>query len=254
MADEAMPMPLVRLIDLFEERAARCADGTDLRALLDEVARELGFQHFALLHHASIVSARPGLVRIDNYPEGWEDELLTRGLAAHDPVHLACARTNIGFAWAELGAIVPLGALEREVLDRSGRYGLGEGFTIPVNIPGEPAGSCSFAVRRGRSLPARRLLCAETIGAHAFRAARRIHGFAASGGRPHLSRRERECLRLIARGKTDWEISAILGIRPETCRQYVKRARAAYDVASRTQLVVNGLRDSWIGYDDAIPP
>jgi len=33
----------------------------------------------------------------------------------------------------------------------------------------------------------------------------------------------------------------------------VKRARAAYDSVSRSQLVVYALRDEWIGFDDAIP-
>ena len=72
--------------------------------------------------------------------------------------------------------------------------------------------------------------------------------------RPHLSRREIQCLRLLARGKTDWETARILGISVETARDYVKRARAAYDVATRTQLVVHGLRDEWVTFDDAIPP
>ena len=70
---------------------------------------------------------------------------------------------------------------------------------------------------------------------------------------PHLNRREIQCLHLVAAGKTDWEIARILGISPETAHQYVKRARAAYDVVSRTQLVVHGLRDAWISFDDAIP-
>jgi LuxR family quorum-sensing system transcriptional regulator CciR len=72
--------------------------------------------------------------------------------------------------------------------------------------------------------------------------------------RPHLSRRELQCLRLVALGKTDWEIAHILGLSPHTARQYVKRVRAAYDTVSRTQLVVYGLRDAWISFEDAIPP
>jgi LuxR family quorum-sensing system transcriptional regulator CciR len=69
-----------------------------------------------------------------------------------------------------------------------------------------------------------------------------------------LSRRERQCVQLLAAGKTDWEIAAILGISVETAHQYVKRARAAYDVVSRAQLVACGLRDAVVSYDDAIPP
>ena len=66
--------------------------------------------------------------------------------------------------------------------------------------------------------------------------------------------REQACLRLAAADKSDWEIGRILGIAEETACQYLKRARAAYDVPTRTQLVVHGLRDGWIGYGDAIPP
>lgn len=222
--------------------------------MLEEATRELGFHYFALLHHASLASPRPGLIRIDTYPEGWERELAAHGLIGADPVHLACARTNIGFAWFELPGLVAIDAKGREIFERSRCFDIGEGFTVPVNVPGEPAGSCSFAMRAGAELPAERLLCAEQIGAHAFRAARRLHDYPASARCPHLSRRERQCVRLLAAGKTDWEIAAILGISVETCHQYVKRARAAYDVVSRAQLVACVLRDAVVSYDEAIPP
>ena len=247
-------MPFARLADRFQQQAAGCADMRELGRLVEAATIELGFAWFALLHHRAL--KRPGqrLIRLDNYPQGWEAELNARGLVGHDPVHLASVRSNTGFAWADLPRLTRLGPLQREILERSARFGIGAGFTVPVNVPGEPSGSCSFALRPGRELPAERLLCAETVGAHAFRAARRIEGHMLPGRPPHLSRRERQCLRLVARGKTDWEIAAILGLSVETVRQYVKRARGAYDVVSRTQLVVHGLRDALISFDEAIPP
>ena len=239
---------------MFEEQASKCASPEDLRLFLEAVTSELGFEYFALLHHRSVRSSSGHLVRIDNYPGGWAEELLTRHDVAADPVHRASLRTNAGFSWDELGHLLPLDSSQRHILERSRHHGLGPGFTVPANVPGEPSGSCSFAVRRGRSLPERRLQCAELIGVHAFRAARRIYGFAAEGRVPWLSRRERQCLRLVAAGKTDWEIAAILGISVETAHQYVKRARAAYDVVSRAQLVACGLRDALVSFDEAIPP
>jgi LuxR family quorum-sensing system transcriptional regulator CciR len=243
-----------RLIDLFEDKAGRCATDESLRSLLDDVTRELGFSHFALLHHASLRHGGRQLIRIDNYPSGWAEEMVVRDFVADDPVHLASGRTNIGFAWSELPSLMPLSRRHCQILERSSRFGIGSGFTVPANVPGEPVGSCSFAVRAGLALPVDHLLSAEQIGSHAFRAARRIHGYPAVGRHPHLNRRELQCLHLLAAGKTDWEIGTILGISPETAHQYVKRARAAYDVVNRTQLVVHGLRDAWIGFDDAIPP
>jgi LuxR family quorum-sensing system transcriptional regulator CciR len=247
-------VPFSRLIDVFEAKAALCRCDRDLATLLEDATRELGFTFFALLHHSSLVSGAPGLIRLDTYPEGWEKELAGRELIGADPVHHASVRTNIGFAWAELAAMVPIGRQQREVLERAKRFDIGDGFTVPVNIPGEPAGSCSFAVRCGTALPAQRLLAAEQLGAHAFKAARRLHHYGDRCPTPHLSPRERECVRLLAAGKTDWEIAAILGISVETAHQYVKRARAAYDVVSRAQLVACGLRDSVVSFEEAIPP
>lgn len=243
-----------RLIDRFALEASSCATSAQLHSLLADVCLELGFDHFALLHHASLSAAGSSYIRIDNYPEDWARELIGSGLAADDPVHLASRRINTGFAWNELGAIMPLTRRHQTVLAQSARFGIGEGFTVPVNVPTEPSGSCSFAMRRGRILPARRLMCAELIGAHAFRAARRIKGSPIRPTRPHLSPRELQCLRLVALGKTDWEIAAILGIHLETARQYVKRARAAYDVVTRTQLVALAIRDEWLSLDEALPP
>lgn len=242
-----------RLSDRFAEAAASCADVLQLGSLLSDAARELGFHYFALLDHASLGPDMRGLVRIDNYPDGWVRELVASGDAPNDPVHLASRRTNKGFGWCELGGLIRLERNHKRILARSRHFGLGGGFTVPANVPGEPSASCSFAVRAGLELPTGRLHCAELIGAHALCAARRLRPPAVRR-RPHLSRRELQCLRLVALGKTDWEIARILGLSPHTAHQYVKRARAAYDTVSRTQLVVYGLRDDWISFEDAIPP
>lgn len=243
-----------RLSDLFADLAASCETLAQLRNLLGDAARELGFAHFALLDHASLSQSAPGLVRLHDYPDAWVDELQQLAGELQDPVHLASRRTHAGFVWCELESLVRLNRRHRTILERSRHHGLGGGFTVPANVPGEPAASCSFVVRIGSDLPAARLPCAELVGVHALRAMRRLRPRRQPAPPPRLSRREVQCLRLVALGKTDWEIARILGISVETARQYVKRARAAYDVVSRTQLVVLGLRDQWLGFDEAIPP
>jgi DNA-binding CsgD family transcriptional regulator len=52
-----------------------------------------------------------------------------------------------------------------------------------------------------------------------------------------LSARERECLRWVAAGKTDWEISVILGISAATVRFHLDRSRHKLGVRSRAQAV-----------------
>lgn len=243
-----------RLSDRFAEDAAACTRLTELAGLIADAAGELGFDFFALLDHASLHDRSGALVRIDNYPDAWVRELLDHGDVADDPVHLASSRANSGFSWQALPALIPLEPRHRRILERSRLFGFGDGFTVPANVVGEPAASCSFAMRRGRDMPATRLRCAELVGAHALTASRRLRGPASHRARPRLSPREIQCLRLVAQGKTDWEIATILSISVETAHQYLKRARAAYDVVSRTQLVVHALRDAWISFEDAIPP
>jgi len=240
----------IRFVEEFRSAAANCDNPEDLSNLLEDTVSELGFRHFAMLHHESIAGIRGPLIRFHNYPSGWEVELAQLAHGTVDPVHQASVRQSVGFFWDELPRIFPLRSKQLVILSRARHFGLTDGFTKPINVPGEPSGSCSFAsFRKSGPTPAIRHV-AELIGGYAFDTARRIFGYARMSARPRLSRREIECLRLVAAGKTDWEIAVILGISPETVHQYVKRARTAYAVASRSQLVSRGLRDAWIAYDD----
>lgn len=244
--------PLRRLEDCFGEAAASCQSLHALNSLLANATLELGFRYFALLHHSSLDTPPASYVRLDNYPREWVDELIQHGLVEHDPVHLASRKSNYVFEWADLGKLIALRPRQIAILERSHHFGIGEGLTIPVNVPGEPAGSCSFATALGTELPLWRIESAQSVGGHAFRAARRLAGLPNSANTPQLSRREIQCVRLMAAGKTDWEIAAILGINIETVRRHVKRARFAYDVVTRTQLVVLAVRDGWAAFEDVL--
>lgn len=56
-------------------------------------------------------------------------------------------------------------------------------------------------------------------------------------GRPPLTTRERDALALVAEGKTDWEISVILGVSEATARFHVDNARRKLGAVSRAQAV-----------------
>lgn len=238
------------MIDEFIDKLSTCSDFDDLSSMLDAISAEMGFHYYALLHHASLRTERHSpLVCLVRYPQGWSDEFDRLNGPKIDPVHLASSRINTGFRWEEAGSIIALTDAHRTILEQGRRFGLGPGFTIPANIPGEPCGSCSFAVRKGKRFPSRHLRTAELAGAHAFRAARRIAGVSPAPSQPHLSPRELQCVELVAAGKSDWEIAVILGISRETARQYVKGARAAYDAVSRSQLAIRAMIDGRISLE-----
>ncbi len=68
--------------------------------------------------------------------------------------------------------------------------------------------------------------------------------------RTRLTGRQAECVALVARGKTDWEISRILGIGQETVTQHVKDARERYGTTKRTLLAIRALFDGQISFAD----
>jgi LuxR family transcriptional regulator, quorum-sensing system regulator BjaR1 len=55
--------------------------------------------------------------------------------------------------------------------------------------------------------------------------------------RTPLTARERDSLALVAEGKTDWEISVILGISEATARFHVDNARRKLGAVTRAQAV-----------------
>jgi LuxR family quorum-sensing system transcriptional regulator CciR len=238
----------------FERRAESCANDNELATLLEDASRELGFQHYAIVHSVSFRREEASFISLDNYPQAWAEEFVGKLLYLDDPVLQASQRTAKAFRWTDVSRLLRIDPRHEAVLERSARYGMGFGMTVPANVPGEPTGSCSFAVKRGKDLPEDRLRVAELIAIDAFDAGRRLRGLPHVGAVPHLSRRQRQCVRLLAAGKTDWEIAMILGISPETTKRYVKTARQAYDVVSRAQLIARALRDGQISFDDAITP
>ena len=239
-------------IAAFVDDVRGAAAISELREILVEISAELGFSHFALAHHVDLRRASTPAIRIHNYPAELEQYHDDQQLGARDPVHRACQRTAIGFAWSELPDMIQLTPRDRRVLDAAASRGIEEGFTVPAHVPAELSGSCSFATARGERLEANNLAMAQLVGAFAFQAARQFLKALTPNNAPspQVSNRERECLVWIARGKTDWEIGTILGISVETVRQYVKHARTRYDVVSRSQLVAHALLAGTISFPE----
>jgi len=247
-------VPRLELAQQFVESARASETKADLFRLLEAVTFEIGFQHFALLHHVDLRRPSQNFIHLDNYPASWTAYFIENGLYADDPVLKASLRSNVGFRWADVSSLIRLTGSQRLILESAAGQGLGEGYTVPANIPGESTGSCSFATRRGVELPERNLMLAQLIGAFAFQAARRL-GKTDSGvwpAAPTLTPRQRECLILVIQGKTDWEISRILGLSEETVTQHLDMARARYGVTKRLSLAVRAIFDGQISFIEAL--
>lgn len=244
----------------FERAESFLRDVTETDSVLELfealaiVTSELGFSYFALTHHVDIRRAPQPAIRLHNYPEDWVAYYDDNRLGISDPVHRASHVTSVGFAWSQIPQMITLTPQDHTILTRGQAQGIGDGFTIPANVPGETHGSCSFANPHGVPIREEDLPLAQLVGAFAFEAARRLWRVRALDAPPsqQLTDRQRECILWVARGKSDWEISRILGVQHETVVRHLKQARERYGVAKRTMLAVQALFDGSISFTDVM--
>lgn len=111
-------------------------------------------------------------------------------------------------------------------------------------------------MRPGRALPERSLHFAQLVGSFAFQAARTLvlnaRNVPVPRQRKPLPQRQLECILLYGRGKSEWEIGAILGISQETVRKHLREVRRHYDVVNSRQAVTHAVFDGQFSIVDLV--
>lgn len=233
-----------------------CEDISALTDALHHATRLLGFERFAMGHHIDLINPPDDVVRITNYDPAWIERSLGDGFFRDDPVHYASTRTAAGFLWSEIETLIGLSAKQRLILHAAKEHGLCEGYTVPVHVPGEYRGTCSFGGRELCGVADALLPVANLTGLYAFNAARKIlrkrFSGPGSGGIPKLTERQRDTLVLIGRGKADGEIAEVLGISKATAHEHVENVRRAYGNAQRPNLIARALFDGQISFAEVL--
>ena len=175
------------------------------------------------------------------HPE-WERKYLEKRYAEVDPVPNSVNSHAEPYFWHDL-IRQPLESWEGAAVMHEARaeFRMHDGFCIPIHGLDGVAGLVSLATEERRwCLSGQEQAALHLVGLYAYEAARRIR-------RPptteiKLSRREQDCIRWLAEGKTAWETSAILGVSRETVRTYVKSAARKLDTHSQAHLVARAHR------------
>lgn len=242
----------VRICQFIEEiRTVRTE--AELVSLVTQILSEFGFRYFALVSHVDLVAPPAGAVRIIKYPSSWKARSVEQRYYADDPVLLTAQHLALPFAWEDIPRHIDLTQRQRTILDEARVAGLPNGYTVPIHIPGQISGSCTFIYETGAIDPAC-LPAAHYVGIYAFNAALRIAG-RTSG--PHdervkLTNRQRQCLSLVARGKSDWTIGQLLTLSQQTVHMHIELAKGRYNVSSRTEAVVRALFDGELAFADIL--
>lgn len=236
----------------FAEFCEEASSVEEVAARFMSEVRKLGFSHSACASHVDPLRPPSGAVMMLDYPREWLERFSVRGYALRDPVFVTAHRQALPFQWSNARFRQPLAADQIQILNEAAEVGLGDGITIPIHSPNALPASCSLAIGPDGVDPLR-VRDAHWYAVFAHELARRILLRLEPPPRPTLSRRERQCIELVARGKSDFEIGIILGLSEHTVHNTVRRAMRKYGVATRVQVCVRALRDQEIRLEDVAP-
>lgn len=234
-------------------RDADCLES--ISATLSDATRRFRFDHFAMVQRInSRLSLAP--VRLSDFPADWVELLLSSDYYVHDPVLVAVEKSVAPFSWADLPQIVNMTKHHHSYMKSAHKQGLSQGYTVPIHVPGEASGLCSFVMSGDRKLPSESLPAAQYLACFAFEAARRLAGRLKGKSDvvdlPRLTNRQLECVVLAAKGKSNWVSGKLLGLSPDTVHKYLESAKRRYGVSSRTELVVRALFDGQLSFSDIV--
>ncbi len=196
-----------------------------------------------LVYHSSKLGVSPSVdpyIRL-TYPASWIKRYLQMGYVDIDPVLREGFLRTLPFDWSELKI---QSAAEGSFLVDALAHGVGpHGLSIPLRS--KHGHRALFSISFSRS-DQEWMNFAKTALPLLIEIGNRLHRRVISEvfgeDRPHLTGRELECLRWIARGKDSSEIAIILNISPHTARYYLKSARFKLDSVSSAQAVSKAVK------------
>lgn len=187
-----------------------------------------------------------------NFPTDWQRCYDGASLGRDDPILSAAAAKAGPVDWQDVMSSPTLRPAQNAVLELAALHGLREGVSMAMRMPGMHDVLVSFAGPERRRIGWSVAANAWLVAAEAYNCWLRLeHASPPLRPRP-LSRRQLECLTLVAQGKSDWEAGQILGLSQQTVHAHVEAIRARYGSARRVQLVIRALFEGHLFFDDVL--
>ena len=218
-----------------------CATGQDVPVLVDqfmEIVALFGFHSGAGGGWTGMGRTRAHRFYFNTWPADWLALYTERQVFFDDPLILEAQRRMAPFLWRDLEKHRGLNEVGAELLSLAYGYGWADGLVVPVHGPAGYQGVISLGAMKSLSLTGAdlSLLWVMALAIHAR--CRETAGLgSASTPAPKLTRRETQCMRWVAAGKTDWEIGLLLAISSATVHFHVERVKRRMAATSRAEAV-----------------
>jgi len=235
---------MLRVIEDYAERISGAESISALHASCSEVLADLGIPTFALAHWWPPI-AEHELVYMGTYPPAWLDRYKNQVYERCDPVIQLTAKAVGPFEWSSEGLRHQFGANSqvRQLMGEAMDFGIRSAVSMPLPSPDQGMGGIHMVIEPdgGAALERFADIRVPVTVIASLASERLLNLIDRRRVVPDLSARQRECLSWAARGKSNWEISQILGISEDTARQHMKSAMRKLDAGSRTLAVVKAM-------------
>lgn len=229
-----MTMKRATRLPLSLARLKQTTQRAHMRPALAEISARYGLDHmtFLVVRLGNIPNFFPFFCT--TYPEEWEEIYLGKGYFDIDPVIDVIRWSLLPVDWSLLDRRSPAVPL---FFREAASFGIGpNGLTIPVRGPRGERSLFSVTSKLPRRAWSR--LCAGNIhdlhilAYYLHEKMLTVTALRAGGNYRPLSRREQQCLELVARGRMPKQIAAMLGISESSVRLYLRTAKHKLDAST----------------------
>jgi DNA-binding CsgD family transcriptional regulator len=229
----------------FIESAKRAESHDELGRLFQGAARKLGFSHYACVSCLSFDTLPEDAVFLAHYPDDWTQYYLDQKYDRIDRILQVSLGSSMPFNWDHDQVVHGRSSDQQRFFDEAEDAGLVYGVTVPIHVVGSYPGAVNIVGEFHHNDPAVEHAL-HLMGVY-------MHDRAVKLGsvkrpkrmlRQDLTLRELECLKWVAAGKTDWEISCVLTIAERTVHAHIENAKRKLGVHTRLQAVVKAFLSS----------
>jgi len=193
------------LAQSFIENGKKDLPSATLGAMFQATLADLGFPYFACCSHVDPCSPPSGAIMLHNYPASWVTAYSERRLHEIDPVMVHAERALVPFCWEAPDFRAQLSPPQSRMLTEARSIGLSRGYTIPMyrRRTARRGASCSV-IADSTTISAYNYFAAQLVSAFLYeRLLEQVSPTADRRPNASLTARERQCLELVARGKSD---------------------------------------------------
>ncbi|MEO6381935.1 MAG: LuxR family transcriptional regulator [Nitrobacter sp.] len=174
-------------------------------------------------------------------PSGWLDRYESNGYVFRDPIIQRLSYERMPFTWHEGYERCPQHGDVRLIQGEASEFGLRDGYVVPISTMDDDVAALSFG--GPGKLPDSADLSVLNFAA-TYAVGRHLHHIGTWRRRVSdtLTPREWDCLLWAGEGKTDWEISVILGISRSTVTKHITTARAKLGAVNKAHAIATAIR------------